>query len=59
MIKDGLWDPYKDTHMGNCAELCVAKYRLTRQEQDAFALESYGAPRTPRRAARLPTRSRR
>jgi acetyl-CoA C-acetyltransferase len=41
MIKDGLWDPYKDTHMGNCAELCVAKYRFTREEQDAFALESY------------------
>ncbi len=41
MIKDGLWDPYKDTHMGNCAELCVAKYSFTREEQDAFALESY------------------
>ena len=41
MIKDGLWDPYKDTHMGNCAELCVAKYHFTREEQDAFALESY------------------
>src|SRR5262245_23683201 len=41
MIKDGLWDPYKDQHMGNCAELCVAKYKFTREEQDAFALESY------------------
>jgi acetyl-CoA C-acetyltransferase len=41
MIKDGLWDPYKDTHMGNCAELCVSKYSFTREEQDAFALESY------------------
>jgi len=41
MIKDGLWDPYKDTHMGNCAELCVGKYKFTREEQDAFALESY------------------
>src|SRR5262245_27976199 len=41
MIKDGLWDPYKDTHMGNCAELCVSKYKFTREEQDAFALESY------------------
>jgi acetyl-CoA C-acetyltransferase len=41
MIKDGLWDPYKDTHMGNCAELCAAKYRFTREEQDAFSLESY------------------
>ena len=41
MIRDGLWDPYKDTHMGNCAELCVGKYKFTREEQDAFALESY------------------
>ena len=41
MIKDGLWDPYSDKHMGNCAELCVAKYHFTREEQDAFSLESY------------------
>ncbi len=41
MIKDGLWDPYKDTHMGNCAELCVSKYKFTREEQDAYSLESY------------------
>ena len=41
MIKDGLWDPYKDIHMGNCAEMCAAKYHFTREEQDAYALESY------------------
>ena len=41
MIKDGLWDPYSDIHMGNCAEMCVAKYGFTREEQDAFSLESY------------------
>ena len=41
MIKDGLWDPYKDVHMGTCAEMCVAKYHFTREEQDAFSLESY------------------
>ena len=41
MIKDGLWDPYKDVHMGSCAEMCVAKYAFTREEQDAFSLESY------------------
>src|SRR5262245_3810402 len=34
MIKDGLWDPYKDTHMGNCAELCVAKYKFTRERSE-------------------------
>ncbi len=41
MIKDGLWDPYKDVAMGDCAELCVSKYAFTREEQDAYALESY------------------
>jgi acetyl-CoA C-acetyltransferase len=41
MVHDGLWDPYKDIHMGNCAEMCVEKYGFTRQAQDAFALESY------------------
>src|SRR5262249_51701493 len=41
MISDGLWDPYKNVHMGNCAEMCAAKYDFTREAQDAFALESY------------------
>jgi acetyl-CoA C-acetyltransferase len=40
-IHDGLWDPYNDLHMGNCAELCAAEYALGREEQDAFSLESY------------------
>lgn len=41
MIHDGLWDPYNDKHMGNCAELCADKYAFSREEQDAFSLESY------------------
>jgi acetyl-CoA C-acetyltransferase len=41
MIHDGLWDPYGDKHMGNCAELCVQKYAFTREEQDDFTRESY------------------
>jgi acetyl-CoA C-acetyltransferase len=41
MVHDGLWDPYGDKHMGTCAEACVAKYKFSRQEQDAYALESY------------------
>jgi acetyl-CoA C-acetyltransferase len=41
MISDGLWDPYKNVHMGTCAELCAAKYSFTREAQDAYALESY------------------
>jgi acetyl-CoA C-acetyltransferase len=41
MIHDGLWDPYGDVHMGSCAEACVDKYGFSRQEQDAYSLESY------------------
>ncbi|HEX3582701.1 MAG TPA: acetyl-CoA C-acyltransferase [Thermoanaerobaculia bacterium] len=41
MIHDGLWDPYGDKHMCNCAETCVQKYHFTREEQDAFSKESY------------------
>lgn len=41
MIKDGLWDPYKQWHMGQAAELCVREYKMTREEQDQFAIESY------------------
>jgi acetyl-CoA C-acetyltransferase len=41
MIHDGLWDPYGDKHMGNCAEACVQKYTFSREEQDDFSHESY------------------
>jgi acetyl-CoA C-acetyltransferase len=41
MVKDGLWDPYGDKHMGNCAELCAKKYNFTREAQDAFTRQSY------------------
>jgi acetyl-CoA C-acetyltransferase len=41
MIHDGLWDPYDNTHMGVCGDAVAAKYRFTREDQDAFAAESY------------------
>jgi acetyl-CoA C-acetyltransferase len=41
MIKDGLWDPYKNQHMGSCAELCAREYKIDRKAQDDFAAESY------------------
>jgi acetyl-CoA C-acetyltransferase len=41
LIKDGLWDVYNDFHMGNCGEMCADKYELTREDQDAYAIESY------------------
>jgi len=41
MIHDGLWDPYNDFHMGNCAEICAREYDFSRERQDEFAQESY------------------
>jgi len=41
MIHDGLWDPYDNMHMGNCGDAVAARYNFTREDQDAFAIESY------------------
>lgn len=41
IIKDGLWDPYSNTHMGESGELCSREYRITREDQDNYAKESY------------------
>ncbi len=41
MVHDGLWDPYSNFHMGVAAELCVKENSFTREEQDAYSIESY------------------
>lgn len=41
IIKDGLWDPYNDFHMGMCGEICAEKYRISREAQDEYAILSY------------------
>ena len=41
MINAGLWDCYNDLHMGSLAEYLANDYRVTREEEDAFALESH------------------
>jgi len=41
LIKDGLWDVYNDYHMGSAAELCAVECNVSREDQDAFAIESY------------------
>ena len=41
ILKDGLWDVYKDWHMGSAAELCARECSISRERQDAFAVESY------------------
>jgi acetyl-CoA C-acetyltransferase len=41
MVVDGLWDPYSNQHMGNCAELCAKEKGIPRSAQDEHAAESY------------------
>ncbi|HVV53896.1 MAG TPA: acetyl-CoA C-acyltransferase [Mucilaginibacter sp.] len=41
LVKDGLWDVYNNYHMGSAAELCAVECNISREEQDAYAIESY------------------
>ncbi len=41
ILRDGLHDAYGHGHMGNCAELLARTRGITREEQDAFAAQSY------------------
>ncbi len=41
MIKDGLWDPYSNFHMGSAGEICAKEYKFSRQSQDEYSIESY------------------
>jgi len=41
ILRDGLVDAYGHGHMGNCAETLARTYKITREDQDAFARESY------------------
>lgn len=41
MIHDGLWDAFGDFHMGHTGELVAKRYRISRQQQDEFALNSH------------------
>jgi acetyl-CoA C-acetyltransferase len=41
LAKDGLTDVYSNVPMGNCAEMCAKEYKFSREDQDAFAIQSY------------------
>lgn len=41
MVKDGLWDPYNNFHMGTAAEICSREFKFTREAQDEFAINSF------------------
>ena len=41
MVHDGLWDVYNDYHMGNTGENVAEKYKITREEQDEYSVNSH------------------
>lgn len=41
MQKDGLVDAYDQNAMGVCADLCASEYEFSREDQDAYAIQSY------------------
>ena len=41
MQKDGLVDAYDQNAMGTCADLCATEYEFSREDQDAYAIQSY------------------
>ncbi len=41
LIKDGLQDPFHQKIMGEFADLCASEYKLSREQQDEFAINSY------------------
>ncbi len=41
MQKDGLTDAYDNNAMGVCADLCATEFKISREDQDAFAIQSY------------------
>jgi len=41
LAHDGLTDVYNEQLMGACADLCASEYKISREEQDAFTIQSY------------------
>ncbi len=41
LLKDGLVNVYDGKHMGTCGDACAEKYEFSREDQDAFAINSY------------------
>ncbi len=53
MIKDGLWDAFNNYHMGQTAENIAAKWGITRQEQDEFAVASQNKAEAAQKAGKF------
>jgi acetyl-CoA C-acetyltransferase len=52
MIHDGLWDVYNQFHMGAAAEICARMLKISREEQDEYALMSYERAREAQNTGR-------
>ncbi|MCA3708580.1 MAG: acetyl-CoA C-acetyltransferase [Phenylobacterium sp.] len=53
MIKDGLWDAFHGYHMGQTAENIAARWQITREDQDRFAVTSQNRAEAAQRAGRF------
>ncbi|MGO4852481.1 acetyl-CoA C-acetyltransferase [Phaeovulum sp. W22_SRMD_FR3] len=53
MIKDGLWDAFNGYHMGQTAENVAAKFGISREEQDVFALGSQNKAEAAQKAGKF------
>ncbi len=53
MIRDGLWDAFHGYHMGNTAENVAAKWQITREQQDEFAVASQNKAEAARKSGRF------
>jgi acetyl-CoA C-acetyltransferase len=53
MIKDGLWDAFHGYHMGQTAENIAARWQITREDQDRFAVASQNKAEAAQTAGRF------
>src|SRR3569833_3174783 len=53
MLKDGLWDAFHGYHMGQTAENIAARWQITREDQDLFAVTSQNRAEAAQKAGRF------
>jgi len=53
MLKDGLWDAFHGYHMGQTAENIAARWQITREDQDRFAVNSQNRAEAAQKAGRF------
>jgi acetyl-CoA C-acetyltransferase len=53
MIKDGLWDAFHGYHMGQTAENIAARWQITREDQDKFAVASQNRAEAAQKAGKF------